>query len=153
MALIHELLYQTKNLSNLKANEYLNELVKFISETYNYNRDVTVKLTVDPEIRRIDMNKAIPCGLIINELVSNAFKYAFEKTAKGKINIEFKVLKNKEHQFRLTIRDNGRGISEHTDINHPKTLGLQLVQSLVSQLDGRLHIQNNKGAVFEIDFN
>jgi two-component sensor histidine kinase/PAS domain-containing protein len=153
MALIHELLYQTKNLSNLKANQYLNELVKFITETYNLNKKVSVKLSVDPLIKRIEMNKAIPCGLIINELVSNAFKYAFGKSKNGEIKIEFKVLKNHPFNYRLGVRDNGTGLPAKLNSLQPNTLGLQLVQSLTSQLDGELRIKNSNGAIFEIDFN
>jgi two-component sensor histidine kinase len=89
---------KTKNLSDLKANQYLNQLVKFISETYNYKRGVSVKLSVGTEIRQFDMNRTIPCGLNINELVSNAFKFAFEKTQKVRIHIELKVFKNKDYR-------------------------------------------------------
>jgi PAS domain S-box-containing protein len=153
MALIHELLYQTKNLSNLKANQYLNELVKFISETYNFNQHVSVKLNVDPNIHRIDMNKAIPCGLIINELVSNSFKYAFKNKKKGEIQIDFKILRKGPHAFLLSIKDNGKGIPANLNLKQPETLGLQLVQSLTDQLDGQLRMKNENGAVFEITFN
>lgn len=153
MALIHELLYQTKNLSNLKATQYLNELVKFISQTYNFNQNVTVKLNVDPNIGRIDMNKAIPCGLIINELVSNSFKYAFQNKKKGEIQIDFNILRKGPHAFLLSIRDNGEGIPANLNLNQPETLGLQLVQSLTDQLDGQLRMKNESGAVFEIAFN
>lgn len=154
MALIHELLYQTKNLANLKANEYLNELVKFISETYNFNKNIKVSLVIDPKIKRIDMNKAIPCGLLINELVSNAFKYAFTQKKSGKIIIAFQALQKGPYKFSLTIADNGIGIPEKkVDVNKPNTLGLQLVRSLVEQLDGKLNVDTKKGTQFVIQFN
>jgi len=154
MALIHELLYQTKNLANLKANEYLNELVKFISETYNFNKNIKVSLVIDPKIKRIDMNKAIPCGLLINELVSNAFKYAFAQKKSGKITIAFQALQKGPYKFSLTIADNGIGIPEKkVDVNKPNTLGLQLVRSLVEQLDGKLNVDTKKGTQFVIQFN
>lgn len=154
MALIHELLYQTNNLANLKVNEYLNELVNFISETYNFNKNIKVSLVIDPQIKRIDMNKAIPCGLLINELVSNAFKYAFAQKKSGKITISFQALQKGPYKFSLTIADNGIGISEKkVDVNKPNTLGLQLVRSLVEQLDGKLNVDTKKGTQFVIKFN
>lgn len=152
MALIHELLYQTKNLSNIKASEYLSELVKYISETYNIDKEIKVELYVDPKLKRVDMNRAITCGLIINELLSNAFKYAFGDKKTGKIKVDFKILANHSHSFQLSVRDNGVGISNKIDFKNPKTLGLQLVNSLVDQLDGKLIVQNKKGSDFSIQF-
>lgn len=154
MALIHELLYQTKNLSNLRANEYLNELVNFISETYNFQRNIKVTLKIDPRIKRIDMNKAIPCGLIINELVSNSFKYAFPDRTKGKIEISFKLNTGNDHKFSLSVCDDGIGIpSSKVDVNNPTTLGLQLVRSLADQLDGNMEISTKNGTCISILFN
>jgi two-component sensor histidine kinase len=154
MALIHELLYQTRNLSNIKANQYLNQLVSFISDTYTFNKNIKVNLHIDPKIKRIDMNKSIPCGLIINELLSNAFKYAFPNKTSGKINIDFKVLNKKPYNFSLCISDNGIGLPSH--IQHQKksdTLGLQLVESLTEQLDGKLIIEDQKGTKITVLFN
>ncbi len=152
MALIHELLYQTNNLSNIKASEYLNELVKFISETYNLNKKIKVELNIDPHLKRIDMNKAIPCGLLANELLSNAFKYAFGNKSGGKIKIGFKLLQNQTEHFQLSVSDNGKGISKKIDLVNPKTLGLQLINSLVNQLDGKLKVDIKKGTEFIIQF-
>lgn len=152
MAIIHELLYQTKNLSNIKAREYLTELVKYISETYNINKKIDVDLVVDPKLKRVDMNKAINCGLLINELLSNAFKYAFANKKTGKIKIHFKILLNHSSRFELVVSDNGNGISNKVDFSNPKTLGLQLVNSLVDQLDGHLTINRKNGTEFSIHF-
>lgn len=154
MALIHELLYQTRNLSNIKANQYLNQLVSFISDTYNFNKNIKVDLHIDPKIKRIDMNKSIPCDLIINELLSNAFKYAFPNKPSGKINIDFKVLNKKPYNFSLCVSDNGIGLPSH--IRKQKTsdtLGLQLVESLTEQLDGKLIIEDQKGTKITVLFN
>ena len=152
MAIIHELLYQTKDLSNINASEYLNELVTYISETYNIDKKIKVELTIDPKLKRIDMNKAIPCGLLVNELLSNAFKYAFIGKNSGKIKVDFKLLHGEPHSFQLSVCDNGKGISKKVDINAPQTLGLQLVNSLVDQLDGDLKINSKAGAEFIIQF-
>ncbi len=153
MALIHEMLYQTKNLSNIRAAEYLNQLVNFISETYNYNRKVKVNLEIDQKIKRIDMNKSVPCGLIINELLSNTFKYAFDNIAKGVVTISLKQLTKDNFDYQLTVKDNGVGINLKTvNIQHPQTLGLQLVHSLVDQLDGKLNVITKGGTEFQIKF-
>jgi len=152
MAIIHELLYQTKNLADIKTSEYLIELVKYISETYNIDKKIKVELHVDPKLKRVDMNKAIPCGLLVNELLSNAFKYAFAGKKIGKIKIEFKILSNKAHQFQLSVSDNGIGISNKIEFDDPKTLGLQLVNSLVDQLDGVLSVNRKNGTEFSIQF-
>lgn len=152
MALIHEMLYQTKNLSNIKADEYLNELVNYISNTYNVGKKIDVNLTIERSLKRIDMNRAVPCGLLINELLSNAFKYAFYNKKKGSIDIDFKFLKKGKYKFQLSVRDNGVGLSSKVQLDSPETLGLQLVQTLVEQLDGELEVRQKKGTEFIIQF-
>ncbi len=152
MALIHEMLYQTKNLSNIKADDYLNELVNYISSTYNVGKKIDVKLSIDTGLKRIDMNRAVPCGLLINELLSNAFKYAFDGKKKGSIHIDFKILKKGTHKFQLTVKDNGIGLPSKLDLIEPETLGLQLVQTLVDQLEGKLIVNHKKGTEFAIQF-
>lgn len=152
MALIHEMLYQSKNLSNIKADEYLNELVKYIGSTYNVGKKIDVKLTIESGLKRIDMNRAVPCGLLINELLSNAFKYAFLNKKKGSIQVDFKFLKRGKHKFQLTVKDNGVGIPSKVSIDSPETLGLQLVQTLVEQLEGDLKVNHKKGTEFIIQF-
>ena len=96
MAIIHELLYRSKNLSTIKIREYLQELVSYISQTYNLHGQTKVELKLDINEESIDLNKAIPCGIIINELLSNAFKYAFPNNKKGNIVVEF-VRTGKKH--------------------------------------------------------
>ncbi len=152
MALIHEMLYQTKNLSNIKADEYLNELVKYIGSTYNVGKKIKVNLSIDNDLKRIDMNRAVPCGLLINELLSNAFKYAFENKKTGSIHIDFKLLKKQDHKFQLSVKDDGIGLPAKVKLDSPDTLGLQLVQTLVEQLDGVLKVNQKKGTEFIIQF-
>lgn len=90
IAIIHELLYQSKDLSNIKIKKYLEELVSFIGNTYNIGKKIKLKLDVDTVQKYINLDKAIPCGIIINELLSNAFKHAFEnKKTGGTITIKF----------------------------------------------------------------
>lgn len=152
MAIIHELLYQSKNLSNIRVSDYFRELVRFISETYNVESNIKVKLKISVKDEFIEIDKAIPCGLIINELLSNAFKHAFPKNQKGDIAIEFSSEAGKKKLYSLKVEDNGIGIDKHIDTTNPGTLGLQLINSLVEQLDARLEIDTAKGTSFCIFF-
>lgn len=151
MSIIHELLYQTKNFDSVKADSYLNELVSYISQTYNTNKNIEVKLSININTKRIDLNKSIPCGLIINELLSNAFKYAFPNKNAGKVEITLSALTEQPYLFELRVSDNGIGLPEGVDQNS-NTLGMQLVYSLVDQLDGKLTIERNNGTQFIIQF-
>lgn len=150
MAIIHELLYRSKNLSTIEIRDYLNELVSFISRTYSLRSSVKVDLKFDINKESIDINKAIPCGIIINELLSNAFKYAFPSAKKGKIIIEF-TRTGKRH-YKLKVSDNGIGMSPQINLSNPNTLGLQLIYSLVEQLDGKIKVTSKKGTTFTIVF-
>jgi two-component sensor histidine kinase len=155
MAIIHELLYKSKNLSTIKIKEYLSELVNYISQTYNLKSNIKVDLKVSVTDEYIDISKAIPCGIIINELLSNAFKYAFPTKQKSKIVVEFKGSLNAKHHYSLMVSDNGIGISKKINLSDPKTLGLQLITSLVHQLDGIITVNPNKadkGTTFLINF-
>jgi two-component sensor histidine kinase len=146
MALIHENLYQTEHLSNVNFKEYLKKLTDFIVSSYHKTvQDVTLKIELDDLY--FDIQTAIPLGLIINELVSNAYKYAFVKSQKGTI-----MLKLVQHNdiFELIIRDDGIGMQE-TDTSK-KTLGLLLVEQLVNQINGMMKIENNAGLIYSIQF-
>ncbi|MGZ3862677.1 MAG: histidine kinase dimerization/phosphoacceptor domain -containing protein [Bacteroidia bacterium] len=150
MAIIHELLYQSKDLSNIRIKQYLEELVSFIGSTYNVDKAVKVNLKVKAEHEFIDLDKAIPCGIIINELLSNSFKYAFgNKKRNAAIRISFKEQRNK---FTLEVSDNGKGFPKGIDIKTSSTLGLQLINSLVEQLGGHLNVNAKKGSSFVISF-
>ncbi|MBK7818344.1 MAG: PAS domain S-box protein [Sphingobacteriaceae bacterium] len=151
MAIIHELLYQTKNFNNVKADDYLNELVKYISQTYSINKNIDVELAIDIKTKRIDIDKAIPCGLIINELLSNAYKYAFPTQSSGKIKIKLSAISGQPYLYELIVLDNGVGMPESI-YSESKTLGMQLVQSLLDQLNGKLEIVRNNGTKFIIQF-
>jgi two-component sensor histidine kinase len=153
IAIIHELLYNSKNLSNLKIKDYLHELVSYISETYNLNKNIKVDLSVNLKDNQkvIDLDKAIPCGIIINELLSNSFKYAFEKKKDGLVSVEFSE-NLKTNRYQLIVADNGKGLPDSVDLNHTATLGLQLVNSLVGQLGGEMIVERKNGTKFTISF-
>jgi two-component sensor histidine kinase/predicted hydrocarbon binding protein len=142
MAIIHELLYQSKDLSNIKIKKYLQELVSFISSTYNLGKHIKVNLKVKTNREFINLDKAIPCGIIINELLSNAFKYAFEnKKQAGEINVE---LDENNGIYKLTVSDNGIGLPASVNTKTSATLGLQLINSLVEQLEGKLEVNSKR---------
>ena len=150
MAIIHELLYQSKDLSNIKIKDYLEELVNYITNTYNIGMKIKISLDVDVEHKFIDLDKAIPCGIIINELLSNAFKYAFdENKTDGFISIRFHET---DHKYKLTVADNGIGLPVSVNIENSNTLGLQLINSLVEQLSGELTVNTENGTSFVISF-
>ncbi len=148
MAFIHENLYQTKDFSHIKFSEYIINLSKNLVHTYS-NLDNRIELKLDVENIFLNLDLAIPCGLIINELVSNSLKYAFPRKKKGEIRI---VLRWQEGKITLEIADNGIGIPPKIDFRNTDSLGLQLVVSLVDQLNGTINLNNNGGTCFSIIF-
>jgi two-component sensor histidine kinase/predicted hydrocarbon binding protein len=152
MAIIHEQLYRSKNLSKINAEEYFSELVRFISETYNVNKNVKVNLRIKVREKFIEIDKAIPCGIIINELLSNAFKYAFPDNREGEVKVELRSIVSPDYHWRLIVSDNGVGIKGKINFSNPNTLGLQLINSLTGQLDGKLDVKKEKGTSFTFHF-
>jgi len=146
MALLHEKLYQSKDLENINAHEYITTIVHGLARSYGGQYIVwTVK--VDDISMGIDT--AVPCGLIISELVSNALKYAFPHK-KGEITVKFNAVNG---NINLVIADNGVGIPDTIDFRTTETLGLRLVTILVEdQLDGHINLVKDKGTEFYITF-
>jgi len=148
IALIHEKLYQTDNLAQIDFREYIASLVENLHNSYNTRpQDITVETEVDKI--SLDINKAIPCGLIINELVSNALKYAFPNR-KG--HIQVKLHADEHFNIRLTVKDNGIGLPKGFNLTQSNSLGLQLVHDFVDQLRGKLEMDCSLGTTFEIAF-
>ena len=148
MALIHDALYRSKDLANIDFAYYVRKLVTQIFISYNINSNL-IELKLDIQDVLVDINTAIPCGLIINELVSNSLKYAFPEGRKGEINISF-TQKNLVNT--LCVKDHGIGISKKIDLENSTTLGLTLVSSLTKQLNGTLKLEKVKGTSFKITF-
>lgn len=146
MALIHQKLYQNDT-GLIDFNEYLKMLTKELSIAYKQKNNV--ETTIDAVNMFFEVDTAIPLGLIINEIITNAYKYAFHNEKENKLSIS--IHKEAEH-FKLIIQDNGNGISEDFDIKNAKSLGLLLVNRLVKQLHGTLKQLNQDGAKFEITF-
>jgi two-component sensor histidine kinase len=149
MALIHELLYQSNSLSHVELNIYILKLLEYLEKIYNTNRKVTIIKTVSPVL--VDIDVTIPLGLIVTELVSNSFKYAFGEDH-PKI-IEVSLFEEKPYVYQLRIKDNGIGIpDEIINERRPKSMGLELVKILVKQIKGHVDYYNNNGANFCISF-
>ncbi|WP_321421270.1 PAS domain S-box protein [uncultured Methanobacterium sp.] len=147
MAMIHEKLYQSSNFSNINFKEYLERLVSGIFYSYEITTG-NIGSEIDIEDVNLNIDTAIPLGLIINELVTNSVKHAFPQ-GEGTISIKLKSL---PEQMELTVADNGIGLPVNIDIQNPKTLGLQLVKSLTEQLDGDIRVERSNGTVFKITF-
>lgn len=149
MALVHEKLYRSDDLGKVDFCEYIRSLGRHLFMAYGMN-SATVDLEVDVRNVFLDINTSIPCGLIVNELVSNSLKHAFGKKARGKIRVVLQPENN--DKFKLIITDNGKGLPEGLDICKTDTLGLQLVSMLVDQLQGTMNIERNNGTSFEVVF-
>ena len=148
MALIHEKLYKSKDFSRIDFSKYVQSLSKDLFKMYGINQDV-VKLSIDIKDVLLNINAAIPCGLIINELISNSLKHAFPGGRKGKIKIAMSSLNN--NGLELTVSDNGIGIPEEVDIRSTKSLGLHLVTILAEdQLQGKIKLDKTKGTKFHL---
>ncbi|MEB3279855.1 MAG: histidine kinase dimerization/phosphoacceptor domain -containing protein [Lyngbya sp.] len=149
MALIHEKLYQSDDFRRIKLDEYIKDLTKTLLRTYTVN---TSQISLETEIDQnifLDFDTLTPCGLIICELISNSIKYAFEPNKPGIIWIRA-TLDHKQN-FTFIIGDNGQGLPSDCNLENVKTLGLQLVQDLTEQLQGKLTINQDNGTEFKIE--
>jgi two-component sensor histidine kinase/PAS domain-containing protein len=149
MALIHERLYASPNLASIDMSEYTRNLVSDLQHTYR-TEDSLVRFTLDLEDIPLGITEAIPCGLIINELVSNALKYAFPKGKEGEIAIHLR--RAGTSQVTLTVSDNGIGFPENVEFRKSPSLGLTLVNALVDQLDGTIELDRSRETAFTITF-
>ncbi len=140
MALIHENLYQSENLDDVDFKNYINRLINQLMSTHNISHD-RIEVIEDISTLNLNINSSIPLGLILNEILSNSFRYAFPNNRKGTISISCKKTNN---LCTLEVSDNGIGINEKVDLKKEKTLGLQLINSLTKQLNGEL-IKNYTG--------
>ena len=150
MALIHEQLYQTEDFANIDFGEYIKILTNGLLTSSGVN---TNKIRLNIEVKDVffDIENAIPCGLIINELVSNSLKHAFPQGKEGEISINLRS--TNEDEFELSVSDNGIGISGDLDIEQTGTMGLQLVKVLAeNQLGGKIDLDRAGGTQFKIKF-
>jgi PAS domain S-box-containing protein len=149
IALVHERLYKSKDLGRIDLKEYINLLTVDLATTFGINREL-IQLQINIQDVTIGIDYAVPCGLIINELISNSLKYAFPNGNSGYIKVE--VIMDEEKNYILTVADNGIGLPEGIDIKKLNSLGLQLVNNLVRQLEGNFEFSGEGGTTFKIIF-
>lgn len=147
MALIHSKLYQSDDLSSINFSEYINSLAYGLLSSYDVSSSVSLKL--DLEDLSLNIETAIPCGLIINELLTNSIKHAFPND-EGEIFIKLREVG--DGMFQLIIGDTGLGFPEDLDFQKTETLGMQLVMSLIKQIDGKIELERGNGSIFKIIF-
>lgn len=151
MSLIHERIYRSTDLSHLDFNIYVRELTGFLIDNFSFSNDINMEI----DIRNVflDLDRAIPCGLLLNELTTNALKYAFPKSAE----IEHPIIKIscliKQNNYELIFEDNGIGIPENINFEQEQlSLGLNLIKMLVYQIEGTIKIEREKGTRYIIEF-
>jgi two-component sensor histidine kinase len=149
MAFIHERLYHSNDAARLNFESYLRTLMAHLLASYSTgNTAIALKLNVDHITFGVDT--AIPCGLIVHELVANALKHAFPGGTPGEIHLDLRADDN--GRYMLRVRDNGSGFPEDVDFRRVESLGLRLVNMLTQQLDGVIELQRNGGTTFTITF-
>lgn len=148
MSLIHQKLYQTDNLATIDMNWYIKELVAYMRESFPTETSITFQLQIAP--LELDVAQAVPLGLILNEAVSNAIKYAFKDRQQGIISI---TLVTKDDSYReLCIFDNGSGLPQQWNLEETTTLGMSLMRGLSEQLDGTFEVKSRQGTIIRVVF-
>jgi PAS domain S-box-containing protein len=147
MSLIHEKLYQSKDLARIDFAEYVRHLTRHLFRSYGVNsRAVGLKINVEKVL--LDIDTAIPCGLIVNELVTNSLKYAFPPGVEGEICISLHP--ENDGRLVLVVSDNGAGLPPDFDLHQTDSLGLQLVSTLADQLEGTIALDRSSGTAYHI---
>ncbi|MGL4597008.1 MAG: sensor histidine kinase [Bacteroidia bacterium] len=141
-------MYQSKNLVNIDIRNYIDELLRSLIDAYDTNK--TIRLTTDIEDHPFSIDTIVPMGLILNEIISNSLKYAFEDRETGELNVSLK--KTIGNHFILKISDDGKGMPEDFDLDNAQTLGLQLITMLSEQINGQVDLKNYQGTHFAISF-
>jgi PAS domain S-box-containing protein len=149
MALVHEKLYQSKNLAKINIYDYLSSLAAHLFHSYKIDPNL-IHFNLNVNNVFLDINSATPCGLIVNELISNSLKHAFPEGRKGEIDIKLYSMEDKK--LELIVKDDGVGFPESVDFRQTETLGMQLVNMLVHQLEGTIELLKDGGTEFKIVF-
>ncbi len=149
MALIHERFYESEGMTRIDFDDYIRRLTENLFLSFKIDLE-KIKLVIDSDKIALDIDSAVPCGLIINELVSNSLKHAFNNNGHGQVTIDFHSTDSKK--YRLEISDDGIGLPEYFNIHTTESLGMQLVTALADQLDGTIEADLRKGTKFIIEF-
>lgn len=150
IALIHQKLYQNDDISQVDFDEYAEELISYLRSAHELQH-TTVDVQVETNSIQLDIDTAVPLGLILNELVSNSFKHAFKAGDEGIINVSLGYANNQHNRLLLVVQDNGKGLPKNLKIEETSSLGLKLVRMLCLQLDGTLSYSNGTGSRFDIE--
>lgn len=148
MAIVHEKMYQSNDLTHIKFDDYIQKLVSDLFSSYGISQD-QIKLIINVEDIMLNIETAVPFGLIITEIVSNSLKHAFPEERKGELKVSLRKL---DGNFELIVSDDGIGFPEELDYKKTSSLGLQLVNSLVGQLEGTISMDSSHGPEFKIMF-
>ena len=150
IALLHKTMYQNKNFNAVNFDKYLAELISHSKQAnYSLNKQIEIDFTTDDI--QLEIDTAVPLGLILNELINNAYKHAFKEKQSGAISIALKEVDKKSYQ--LLFKDNGNGFAADFDVTKVKSVGYELINGLTKQLKGKLTTHNDNGAVIVIHFN
>ena len=149
MALIHERLYRSQDMARVNFAEYVRQLADDLYRTYKVSDD-DIRLELDVDIPPVPIDIAIPCGLLLNELMSNCFKHAFKDATEGRIRVS--LYRDADETNVLIVADNGAGFPAGTDFRNTTSFGLQLVTTLVEQLDGEIELTSDRGTTFTVRF-
>lgn len=148
ISMIHQQLYQSENIKNVDIEVYIKELIAYLKKALDFEKNVHFELKVYSV--KLEIAQVVSIGLLLNEAITNAMKYAFEGSDKAKINIELALLKDGE--LLLIISDNGRGLPSNFDSENVTTLGFTLIKTMVEQLDGQLEVVNEQGLKISVKF-
>jgi PAS domain S-box-containing protein len=150
ISLVHDLLYQSRELSRIDFGEYVSNLMHFLIQMHEISPD-RIRTGIKVEDIYLDINTAIPCGLIINEVVTNSLKHAFPEGRSGEIRISFERLQD-ENEYHLRISDDGCGLRSSERTLNGKSLGLEIVRALAKQLGAEVVVRSEAGVIFELKF-
>jgi two-component sensor histidine kinase len=149
MTWIHQMLYESHNFAQVNIGEVLDSLLPALLASYNTHPG-QIELHIDVDRILLSLNEAIPCGLIINELMANALKHAFSAGSRGEISVDLKM--EEAGYIVLQVGDDGVGLPERFDLDTPRSLGLQLVKTLSRQLDGEFSVRHRNPTLFKLRF-
>jgi two-component sensor histidine kinase/predicted hydrocarbon binding protein len=153
MAVLHEMLYRSGSLNDIHLPEYLLSLVNYLKSLFHDLRHVEATVEAEMNNPHLNIDKAVSCGLMINEIVSNSFKHAFSSTSSPEIRLKIKEQIHGPFRYSIQVKDNGSGIPHEKMQAENGTFGMQIIHALAGQLDGHINISNQSGTEITIAFN
>jgi two-component sensor histidine kinase len=149
MALIHEKLYRSTSLDKIDFGEYLDSLADNLFSSYN-SWEERIRLELDIQSVFLNIETANPCGLIVNELLTNSLKHGFPDNRQGTLSLS--LHQDTQGQITLTVRDDGIGFPEHLDFHNVESLGMELICTLTEQIQGKIELHRENGTAFTLTF-